>query len=90
MKNTMNIEEIKEKLIDVIKEVVKLDTEAEVPADNLFESLAMDSLMAIELLVSVEQRFEIEIDDEDLNVDLLKSLDNLLNYIIKKKQNGSV
>lgn len=86
----MNIEEIKEKLIDVIKEVVKLDTEAEVPADNLFESLAMDSLMAIELLVSVEQRFEIEIDDEDLNVDLLKSLDNLLNYIIKKKQNGSV
>lgn len=81
----MNIEEIRKQLIEVIKEVVKLDTGLEIPTDNLFDSLEMDSLMAIELLVSVEQRFEIEIDDEDLNMDLLESLDSLLDYIVKKK-----
>lgn len=77
--------QIEEKLKQLISRTIKLDAGKEIPQDNLFASLGIDSLLALELLVSIEQDFSISIADEDLNVDLLSSLSHLVDYIHMKK-----
>lgn len=76
------MKEIQEKLITLIKGIVHVDT---IPMENLYDSLEIDSLVALEILVAIEQEFNIEINDEDLNVDLLSSIDTLTQYIVNKE-----
>jgi len=43
--------------------------------DLLFEDgLGLDSSSAIELIVAIEEEFEIELDDEDLTAEMFKSV----------------
>ena len=60
-----------------------ISAEKEIPDNNLFAVMDIDSLLALEILVSIEQKYDIQIPDEDLNVDLLSSLTNLVHYISK-------
>lgn len=80
---------IKENLKKAIKETLKLDPQKELPDENLFASLGIDSLMALELLISIEQAFDIQIEDEDLSVDLLSSIGRLTDYVYEKSMNKS-
>ena len=75
----------KEKLLNLIRKTLKLSDETVIPEENFFSTLQIDSLLALELLVSIEMEFGIQIDDQDLNVDLLTSIQGLLNYIEKKQ-----
>ena len=50
--------------------------------DTTFEELALDSLDVVQVIMAIEEAFEIEIEDDD--VDGLKTVGQLLDYIEEK------
>ena len=61
---------------DVEEDTITMDT-------NLEEDLSADSLDVVDLLMSIEDEFEIEIPDEE--IENIKSVGNLVNYIENNK-----
>lgn len=83
----MSNEEILEKLKKIVEVVLKDRREIGniTPDTNLVEEYEIDSLATIEILVRVESEFDIEIDDDDLDFELLATPMVLINYIKMKK-----
>ncbi|HEX3763094.1 MAG TPA: acyl carrier protein [Kofleriaceae bacterium] len=70
----------------VLVKSLRLDRSPDsVPENNLASELGIDSLKSLEFLVWVENEFGIEIDDSDLSVKLIDSLDYLASYIERKQ-----
>lgn len=82
----MEKKEIYEKMKSIIMETLEVENWDDVSNDDFFTSLGIDSLMALEILVRIEQGFDIEISDDDLSIDLLSSMDNLVEYVYEKKK----
>lgn len=74
---------ILEKLIKIVSEQLDIDA-ATISADtNLIEDLGVDSLDIVEMFMEVQDEFDIEIPDED--VDSIKTLGDMADYIAKAK-----
>lgn len=50
--------------------------------DSLAEKFGLNSVDALEVLMQIENAFDIEIDDEDLSVELIRSVDTLTDYVL--------
>ena len=59
----MSGDDLKEKLRAIVMEVAELD---EVPDDQPFKDLGIDSMMAIEIVADVERNFKIKIPESEL------------------------
>lgn len=76
-----------EKLESILKRVLKKDDPKRLSMDtNLMEEWDLDSLSAMEILVHIEMKFDIEVDDDDLSMKLLETPENLWNYIIEREK----
>ena len=74
--------DIRDRLKRVIVESLRLEqTPESIPDDRLREELDIDSVASLELLIWVENEFDITIDDNDLNVGLVDSLNTLEAYV---------
>ena len=75
-------------IFDKLKEIVadQLDVDAEkVTMDsNITEDLGADSLDTVDLVMSIEEVFDIEIPDEA--VEKIKTIGDIVNYIEESKQ----
>jgi acyl carrier protein len=72
----------KDRLRKVLIEALRLDTTPEqLPEEGLRDALDIDSVSGLEFLIWVENEFGIQIDDEDLSVQLVDSLDTLATYV---------
>ncbi|KXZ17820.1 acyl carrier protein [Bacillus nakamurai] len=58
--------EKKEKLIGMIAEILEVEPEEIKDDTDLVEELDADSMMALEILASVEKEFQIKISEEEL------------------------
>jgi acyl carrier protein len=77
--------EIKDQLRSIIVQALRLNQGPEtIPDSSLTTTLGLDSINSLELLIWVENHFKISIDDEDLSVALVDSLDVLAGYVEKK------
>jgi|SRR6476469_9389383 acyl carrier protein len=77
--------DIKKQLRSIIVHALRLDQSPEsIPDTGLTATLGLDSINSLELLIWVENHFKISIDDEDLSVALVDSLDVLAGYVEKK------
>ena len=75
-------EQIKEIIIQCLpSQIAKED----IIGNDLINELGINSVDALEIFVWIENTFEIQIDDEDLNSELIASLDNLTEYVFRKK-----
>lgn len=82
----MNEEEIKYELKKILISSLQLNEKPEqITNNNLISKYNINSVDALEILVWVENKFEIEIADEDLSASLIDSLDDLSSYILKSK-----
>lgn len=75
-----------EKVIKIIEEVLK-DNGINVSLSEdfgLIKELSIDSVIAIEILVAIENEFDITIDDADLSLGLLETPRVICDYINKK------
>ncbi len=81
----MNLDEIKKKVKEIIISSLELDlTPEEIDGNDLVNEIGINSIDALQIFVFIESNFEFQIPDEDLNSDLLTSLDNLTEYIFKQ------
>lgn len=77
--------ETRDKLRRIIVESLRLDRAPEtIPDQDLVAELGLDSINSLEVLIWVENEFGIQIDDEDLSVSLINSLEVLTNYVQNK------
>jgi len=60
------LEQTLEELLDLAASYFRLPRERLSPDDDLFETLRIDSLQALELLGRLEQHFQIELPDYEL------------------------
>lgn len=82
MDRTEIINEIKE---IIIKSMDLQKEPSEIIGHDLINEIGINSIDALEIFVWIENKFEIQIEDEDLSDELLNSIDSLADYIIKKK-----
>jgi acyl carrier protein len=78
-------------VIDVVKVVLRdtlelgdrVDTFD--PSTRLFESLVeLDSMAVLNVMVALEERFEITIDDDDVDAETFETLGNLSRFVAAK------
>ncbi len=53
--------------------------------ENLMESYEIDSVNLFEIVVGLEEEFEISVEDEDFSVDLFATIDSLAEYVEQKR-----
>lgn len=70
-----------DKIVEIISD--KMDIEAEeISMDSSFESLQIDSLDMVELVMEIEEAFDITVEDSEG----LKTVADLVNYIEENKE----
>lgn len=70
------------KITELISRVLKCDMPIIGESDNLIE-LGMDSLKAIELVVRLEETFDIMIDEEDLLIENLSTVLDIQELVVR-------
>jgi acyl carrier protein len=75
-------EEIQEIVVGIISEQFGVTPDFILPETNLTETLAADSLDLVEVVMEIEEVFEINIPDED--IDGLKTVGNVVDYLFEK------
>lgn len=80
----MTREEVKQKVIEVISEQVAYDQDDPITEDMTLEDLTMDSLDKVEVLMSLEEEYDVNITDEDADKcvtvkDVVDLMDRVLN-----------
>lgn len=56
----------------------------DITVSTAFDDMAMDSLEVVQMVMAIEEAFDIEIDDDD--VDSLKTIGDLVDYIEEKSK----
>lgn len=59
------------------------------PEDNLKEDLALDSLSMVTLLLEIEETFEIELDESDMNPFDLNTVEDAVKLVEKYRDDGN-
>lgn len=76
------IEDIEKGVIQVISESLNLDTE-EITRESSFNDADVDSLERLEILIDLEERFDIKIPDED--AEKIQTVGEAIKYIEEHK-----
>jgi len=72
---------LKDKVYRVISEKLEIETDEIVPEASFVDDLGADSLDLVELIMSMEEEFELDIDDKD--AEKLKTVQDVLDYLEK-------
>lgn len=78
----MEINKTKEIIRDIIENLVELRKPiSEIGDDENILILGMDSISILKVVTELEEEYDIEFDDEDLNYDNLKSISSIANCV---------
>ncbi|MCD6358108.1 MAG: acyl carrier protein [Thermoprotei archaeon] len=75
-------EEVEQKVKEVIAEQFGVDPASLKPETRFVEDLGADSLASIELVAAIEEAFDIEVPDEDIEKN--QTVGQAIEYVIKK------
>lgn len=73
---------IEEKVRKLIAEKLEVDYKEVVPQASLIDDLGADSLALVELIMTMEEEFDIEVPDDD--AEKLVTVENAITYIKEK------
>ncbi len=73
---------IEEKVKNIIVEQLGVDMESVTPEASFIDDLGADSLDIVELVMTMEEEFDLEIPDED--AEKIKTVNDVINYIKAK------
>lgn len=69
-----------ERIKEIIVEQLSLDDDSVIEMDtDLQEDLDADSLDAVEIIMAIEEEFDLKIDDED--IEEIRTISDIINYI---------
>ena len=74
---------VADKMIDIIEEQLSVDKEKIVPGASFVDDLGADSLDLVELIMAMEEEFEVEIPDED--AEKIVTVQDAIDYVDKIK-----
>lgn len=82
----MKREQVQNKIIEILSSTLneRFSLSDVKEDDKVAEILNINSIEAIEIIVRVENEFDIEIDDEDLSINFLQSINYVTDYVMKK------
>lgn len=69
------------KMIDIIVEQLSVDKEKVVPGASFVDDLGADSLDLVELIMAMEEEFDVEIPDEE--AEKITTVQNAIDYVAK-------
>ena len=73
-----------EKIKEIIIEQLGLDEDTKITLESsLIGDLEADSLDAVEIIMAIEDEFDIEVPDED--AESFKTVGNIVNYVTERK-----
>lgn len=75
---------VEERLKKIIVTTLDLDEGTEVNLDDKLEKIGLNSMSMIQCIVVLEEEFDIEFEDENLDITLFETGRNLLKYITNK------
>lgn len=78
----LTIKEIAIEVLDIEVTPDELDSES----TFFLEKFGLNSVDALELLLHVERKFDIEVEDDDLSADLFMTVRSLASYVLTQKQ----
>lgn len=71
------------KLKDILMEILEIDlTNEQVAAMEKIDEHGIDSVQILEFLLKVEKEFDMEISEDDLDIELIRNLDHLSEYLV--------
>lgn len=70
-----------ERISEIIAEQLCVDLEEVKPESNIIDDLNADSLAVVEILMAIEEEFDIKVPDED--VPALKTIKDIADYVEK-------
>lgn len=73
---------VEEKVKNIIVEQLGVDNETVTPEASFIDDLGADSLDIVELVMTMEEEFDLEIPDED--AEKIKTVNDVVNYIKSK------
>ncbi|MDU0851946.1 MAG: acyl carrier protein [Staphylococcus epidermidis] len=77
--------ELKQELKELVSEVIEIDDFKE--DDNFVEDLGVDSMMALEIVVRIEKKYQISIPEEELpNIQSLNQVYEVVSDLINKNK----
>lgn len=79
----MKREEITDRVKEIIEKAIENGKHLQ-EKEDLIEKRGIRSIDAIRIMVMVEDAFNIEVEDQDLSIELIRTIENLTNYIEKK------
>ncbi len=82
----MTEQEVAEAVIDVCVDTLRLPRERFVPEAKLVKDLEVDSLYIVQLAIALEERFEIQMSEDDSKS--IVTLQNMIDLIYKKLTTG--
>jgi acyl carrier protein len=68
-------------MIDIIEEQLSVDREKVVPGASFVDDLGADSLDLVELIMAMEEEFDVEIPDED--AEKIVTVQDAIDYVDK-------
>jgi methoxymalonate biosynthesis acyl carrier protein len=81
----MNHEQIREKVIAFLGNYLPLDGLGD--KDNIFQTRAVNSLFAMQLVLFVEKEFGIQVENEDLEMSNFESIHAVTGLVARKTSN---
>ena len=72
-----------EKICSEVKKIIENQTNLDLQNNDLLLDKGVDSLSLINIVIEIENYFDIEIDPEDLNYNTLKSITDIANCITR-------
>jgi acyl carrier protein len=70
-------------ITEIIAEQLVIDADTITPESNIIDDLKADSLAIVEMLMAIEEKFGVNVPDED--VPALKTVQDIADYVEKNK-----
>ena len=74
---------VEDKMIDIIVEQLSVDRDKVVPEASFVDDLGADSLDLVELIMAMEEEFDVEIPDEE--AEKITTVQNAIDYVAKQQ-----
>ena len=71
------------KIVNEIKKLVNNGIDANITEENSLVELGIDSLMTVELVLGLEDAFNIQFNDSDLEMENLRNVRDIVNLVNK-------
>ncbi|MDD4294877.1 MAG: acyl carrier protein [Candidatus Omnitrophica bacterium] len=81
MSKNIDTEKIKAEIKQIVAEIAEVELDELTPEATFTEDLGVDSMMALEIVASIEKKYKISVPEEEIPT--IRSLQNVYDIVLK-------